>query len=113
MQLLTGRPAIRITKDVLYAFDAGKLKELLDPLAGDWPFKQAEQLAYLALRCCNPKQKNRPDLRSEVLTVLESMSTIYGVSSSTFLGSEENFKRPAYLVCSISHVSFLVFQLIN
>ncbi|KAK7824289.1 u-box domain-containing protein 33 [Quercus suber] len=43
LQLLTGRPAIRITKDVLYALDAGKLKELLDPLAGDWPIKQAEQ----------------------------------------------------------------------
>mgnify|MGYP003748124143 CR=1 FL=1 len=40
LQLLTGRPAIRITKDVLYALDVGKLKELLDPLAGDWPFKQ-------------------------------------------------------------------------
>ncbi|GMY09238.1 U-box domain-containing protein 33-like [Fagus crenata] len=103
LQLLTGRPALRITKDVKYALDFGTLKELLDPLAGDWPFKQAEKLAYLALRCCNPKQKSRPDLVSEVLTVLEPIGTSCGGSSSIRLGSEENCEPPLYLICPISH----------
>uniref|UniRef100_A0A2N9FKU1 RING-type E3 ubiquitin transferase n=1 Tax=Fagus sylvatica TaxID=28930 RepID=A0A2N9FKU1_FAGSY len=107
LQLLTGRPALRITKDVKYALDFGTLKELLDPLAGDWPFKQAEKLAYLALRCCNPKQKSRPDLVSEVWTVLEPMGTSCGGSSSIRLGSEENCEPPLYLICPISHVSSL------
>jgi serine/threonine protein kinase len=109
LQLLTGRPALRITNDMQHAIDAGKLKELLDALAGDWPFEQAEQLAYLALRCCAPTQKSRPDLQSEVWTLLEPMRASCGGSSSIRLGYEEPPEPPRYLICPISHVSFLFF----
>ncbi|KAJ7962401.1 putative U-box domain-containing protein kinase family protein [Quillaja saponaria] len=74
LRLLTGRPALGITKEVQYALDSGKLTSLLDPLAGDWPFVQAEQLARLALRCC---------------------------TSSLQLGSEEHFQPPTYFICPI------------
>ncbi|KAB1214363.1 U-box domain-containing protein 33 [Morella rubra] len=67
LQLLTGRPPVAITKTVQSALDAGKLQTLLDPLAGDWPFKQAEQLVHVALRCCEMYRENRPDLQSVVL----------------------------------------------
>jgi serine/threonine protein kinase len=107
LQLLTGRPALRITKDVQHAIDAGKLKELLDPLAGDWPFEQAEQLAYLALRCCSLTRKSRPDLWSEVWTVLEPMRASCRGLSSIRLGYEEHPAPLRYLICPISQVSFL------
>uniref|UniRef100_A0A2N9GKJ6 RING-type E3 ubiquitin transferase n=1 Tax=Fagus sylvatica TaxID=28930 RepID=A0A2N9GKJ6_FAGSY len=71
--LLTGKPPWGITKEVQYALDAGKLQDLLDPLAGDWPFVLAEELAHLALRCCEMYQKNWPDLGLDVWPVLEPM----------------------------------------
>ncbi|KAJ9171387.1 hypothetical protein P3X46_014766 [Hevea brasiliensis] len=101
LRLLTGRPALGITKEVQYALDKGNLKILLDPLAGDWPFVQAEQLAHLALRCCEMNRKSRPDLASEVWRVLEPMKASCGGSSCFRLGSEEHCQPPPYFICPI------------
>ncbi|XP_048236169.1 U-box domain-containing protein 33 isoform X2 [Ricinus communis] len=101
LRLLTGRPALGITKEVQYALDKGNLKILLDPLAGDWPFVQAEQLAHLALRCSEMNRKSRPDLVSEVWRVLEPMKASCGGSSCFQLGSEEHCQPPPYFICPI------------
>ncbi|KAA8516058.1 hypothetical protein F0562_019237 [Nyssa sinensis] len=100
LRLLTGRPALGVTKEVQYALDKGTLKDLLDPTAGDWPFVQAKQLAHLAMRCCEMNRRSRPDLASEVWRVLEPMRVSCGVSSFR-LGSEEHCQIPAYFVCPI------------
>ncbi|KAM1707581.1 hypothetical protein ACFX13_000721 [Malus domestica] len=101
LQLLTGKQAVRITKDVQDALDSGKLEMLLDPLAGDWPFVQAEQLARLALRCCEMSRKLRADLVSDVWRVLEPMRASCGCLSSFRLGTEEHFQPPPYFICPI------------
>eukprot|EP00258_Populus_trichocarpa_P024766 XP_024440785.1 U-box domain-containing protein 33 isoform X4 [Populus trichocarpa] len=101
LRLLTARQALGITKEVRYALDKGTLKTLLDPLAGDWPFVQAEMLAHMALRCCEMNRKNRPDLASEVWRVLEPMKASCGTSSFSQLGSEEHFQPPSYFTCPI------------
>jgi len=105
LRLLTARQALGITKEVRYALDKGTLKTLLDPLAGDWPFVQAEMLAHMALRCCEMNRKNRPDLASEVWRVLEPMKASCGTSSFSQLGSEEHFQPPSYFTCPIFQVS--------
>uniref|UniRef100_A0A2N9F7D2 RING-type E3 ubiquitin transferase n=1 Tax=Fagus sylvatica TaxID=28930 RepID=A0A2N9F7D2_FAGSY len=102
LQLLTGRPPWGITKEVQYALDAGKLQDLLDPLAGDWPFVLAEELAHLALRCCEVYQKNRPDLGLDVWPVLEPMRALCGDSSLPQLSSKEHSEPPSYFLCPIS-----------
>ncbi|XP_050204106.1 U-box domain-containing protein 33-like isoform X1 [Mercurialis annua] len=101
LRLLTGRPALGITKEVQYALDKGNLTNLLDPLAGDWPFVQAEQLARLALRCCEMNRKSRPDLVSDVWRVLEPMKASCGGSSCFRLGAEEHCQPPPYFICPI------------
>ncbi|PQQ17296.1 hypothetical protein Pyn_08764 [Prunus yedoensis var. nudiflora] len=101
LRLLTGRPALGIPKEVQYALDSGKLETLLDPLAGDWPFVQAEQLARLAMRCCEMSRKCRADLVSDVWRVLEPMRASCGCSSSFRLGTEEHFQPPSYFICPI------------
>ncbi|XP_021281280.1 U-box domain-containing protein 33 isoform X2 [Herrania umbratica] len=101
LRLLTGKQALGITKEVQYALDNGNLKNLLDPLAGDWPFVQAEQLANLALRCCEMNRKSRPDLSTDVWRVLEPMRASCGGSSSLQLGSEEHCLPPCYFICPI------------
>ncbi|KAB1214361.1 U-box domain-containing protein 33 [Morella rubra] len=103
LQLLTGEPpALGIKRKVKCALDAGEFQSLLDPLAGDWPFEQAKELAQLALRCCELCRETRPDLKSEVWTVLEPMRALYGRSGSSQLGSEGHSEPPSYLLCPIS-----------
>ncbi|KAL4600165.1 hypothetical protein ACB092_11G178400 [Castanea dentata] len=81
IQLLTGRSAIKLANAMQNALDARNLKALLDPSAGDWPFELAQELARLALRCCDKNRKNRPDLGSDVRNVLEQMRASRGASS--------------------------------
>uniref|UniRef100_A0A2N9FI31 RING-type E3 ubiquitin transferase n=1 Tax=Fagus sylvatica TaxID=28930 RepID=A0A2N9FI31_FAGSY len=113
LQLLTGKPPWGITKEVQYALDAGKLQDLLDPLAGklqdlldplagDWPFVLDEELAHLALRCCEMYQKNWPDLGLDVWPVLEPMRALYGDPSLLQLSSKEHSEPPSYFLCPIS-----------
>ncbi|CAI0472194.1 unnamed protein product [Linum tenue] len=99
--LLTGRSPLGLTKEVQDALNKGNLKSLLDPLAGDWPFVQAEQLARLALRCCELNRENRPDLASEVWRVLEPLKASCGGPSSFRAGSEEPCQPPLYFICPI------------
>lgn len=101
LRLLTGRPALGITKEVKYAVDTGKLTSLLDPLAGDWPFVQAEQLARLALRCCEMNRKSRPDLHSDVWRILDAMRASSGGTNSFGLSSEGPHQPPSYFICPI------------
>ncbi|XP_022757361.1 U-box domain-containing protein 33-like isoform X2 [Durio zibethinus] len=101
LRLLTGKQAVGIIKEVHYALDNGNLKNILDPLAGDWPFVQAEQLANLALRCCEMNRKCRPDLSTDVWRMLEPMRASCGGSSTFQLGSEEHFQPPSYFICPI------------
>ncbi|GAA0139821.1 hypothetical protein LIER_01292 [Lithospermum erythrorhizon] len=100
LRLLTGKPALGITMEVQYALNQGRLKDLLDPTAGDWPFVQAKQLAHLAMNCCEMKGIGRPKLSCEVWRLLDPMRASCGVSSSR-LGSEELCQIPSYFICPI------------
>ncbi|KAI9089968.1 hypothetical protein K1719_028938 [Acacia pycnantha] len=101
LRLLTGRPALGIRQEVESALDDGKLKSLLDPLAGDWPFVQAEQLCRLALRCCEMNRKSRPDLYTEVWRILEPMSASSGGTNAFRIGSGGLYQTPSYFICPI------------
>ncbi|KAF8380225.1 hypothetical protein HHK36_027707 [Tetracentron sinense] len=101
LRLLTGRPALGIVKEVQYALEKGNLNGVLDESAGNWPFVQAQQLAHLALRCCEMNRRSRPDLESEVWRVLEPMKASCGASSSFRLGSEGHCRIPSYFICPV------------
>ncbi|KAI3441789.1 Protein kinase domain-containing protein [Psidium guajava] len=73
LQLLTRQPALGIAIEVRKAISAGTLEAILDPLAGEWPYMLAKELAHLALRCCKMSRRNRPDLQSDVWTLLQSI----------------------------------------
>lgn len=109
LQLLTGRPPFGIVKEVRDVVGEGNLSSLLDPLAGDWPFVQAKQLARLALRCCEMNRSDRPDLASEVWRVLEPMRASCQASSSFHSCSPELQQPPLYFICPILQVIPLLF----
>ncbi|XVF33322.1 hypothetical protein REPUB_Repub17cG0158500 [Reevesia pubescens] len=102
LQLITGRSPLRIEEDVRNAKNGGYLNDVLDPSAGGWSYLQAAQLTHLALRCCHPDRRRRPDLASEVYGVLEQMRDFIGPLSTFHAGSEEHRQPPHYFLCPIS-----------
>ncbi|XP_059667103.1 U-box domain-containing protein 32 isoform X2 [Cornus florida] len=98
LRLLTGRPALGIVKDVKCALERDNLKTVLDFSAGPWPLEQAQQLAHLALRCCERKRLDRPDLVSDVWGVIEPMRDLCTLS---YLDSKEHRRVPSHFVCPI------------
>lgn len=103
LRLLTGRPALGILKDVKCAIETENFNTVLDWSAGDWPLEEAQLLAHLALRCCDKQRLNRPDLVSEIWSVLWPMreSCINSVSS---FGAKELRRIPSHFVCPIFQV---------
>lgn len=103
LQLLTGRPALCIAREVQDALDRGTLHMILDKSAGDWPFVQAKQLAHLGLRCCEVNRKGRPNLVTDVWRVLEPMkkATPACRSTSSLSSLEDDSYSPPYFICPI------------
>ncbi|XP_031281079.1 U-box domain-containing protein 33 isoform X2 [Pistacia vera] len=99
LRLLTGRHVSRIMKDVKCALDKGNFNTVLDCSAGDWPLAEAKQLAHLAMRCCD-KKFNRPDLASEIWTVLEQIKVSCIVRAS-YSSSKEPRRIPSHFMCPI------------
>ncbi|KAJ6747965.1 hypothetical protein OIU79_029155 [Salix purpurea] len=95
LQLLTGSSSLEILKEVKCAIEKDNFKALLDCSGGNWPFEEAEQLANLALRCCEKNRHDRPDLEL-ILRVLEPMKTS-GIDS----GPKEPSRIPSHFVCPI------------
>jgi interleukin-1 receptor-associated kinase 1 len=69
LRLLTGRPPMGLARHVRAALGEGRVADILDASAGDWPYttEQADQLAHLALSCCEMASHNRPDLAGEMV----------------------------------------------
>lgn len=99
--LLTGRPALGIIKDVKCALEKGNFKTILDFSAGDWPLELAKQSAHLALRCCAKKRLDRPNLITDVWSLIEPMR---GLCTSSSLESEGKRRIPSQFVCPIFQV---------
>ncbi|XP_031503225.1 U-box domain-containing protein 33-like isoform X2 [Nymphaea colorata] len=104
LQLLTGKPALRIAMYVQKAVSAGRLHMILDQTAGVWPFIEAVELANLGLKCCEVFWEGRPDMHSEVWKVLEQVSStaMEVVDKPTSLPRQDIKEPPAHFVCPIS-----------
>ncbi|KEH43690.1 U-box domain-containing protein 32 isoform X2 [Medicago truncatula] len=100
LQLLTGRPLSGLVRDMKCALEMENLKTVLDFSAGEWPLHQTTQLAYLALRCCEKTWLNRPDLVSEIWSVLKPFRTIC-IDRRQELTSKKLQRAPSHFVCPI------------
>ncbi|KAF8008710.1 hypothetical protein BT93_K2384 [Corymbia citriodora subsp. variegata] len=100
LQLLTSKPAIALTHMVERAISEGSLMEFLDADAGDWPPEETEELALLAVSCAELRRKDRPDLRDEVLPVLEKLKEVADCSKDAT--SWVKLAPPSHFICPIS-----------
>ncbi|CAH9130162.1 unnamed protein product [Cuscuta epithymum] len=76
LQIITARPPMGLKHHVERAIDDGKFGEILDPAVKDWPIQDAMAYAKVALKCCELKGRDRPDLGSVVLPELERLRNI-------------------------------------
>ncbi|XP_021765087.1 U-box domain-containing protein 33-like isoform X1 [Chenopodium quinoa] len=100
LRLLTGRSSSGIVKDVKCALQKDKLEFVLDFSAGDWPINQARTLAQMALQCCDRKPSKRPDLASDIWSVLEPLKKSCDTRASC-LQKKENRRPPSHFLCPI------------
>ncbi|XP_038892792.1 U-box domain-containing protein 32-like isoform X2 [Benincasa hispida] len=98
LRILTARAPPGIVKDVKCALENDEIGAILDSSAGDWPHDLAEQLALVALRCCEKEKLDRPDLVSELWSVLEPMRSIASASCSSL---KKHARVPAHFTCPI------------
>ncbi|CAA0816177.1 protein kinase family protein [Striga hermonthica] len=76
LQLVTARPPMGLTHLVGTAIEEGRFGEVLDPAVENWPLEEALSLARLALRCCELRRRDRPDLDRVVLPELERLRDV-------------------------------------
>ncbi|KAL6559986.1 hypothetical protein OROGR_005103 [Orobanche gracilis] len=73
LQIITARPPMGLSHHVETAIETGRFAEILDQTVHDWPVEEALSLAKLALKCCELRRRDRPDLDSVILTELERL----------------------------------------
>ncbi|KAL9684372.1 hypothetical protein QQ045_021808 [Rhodiola kirilowii] len=102
LRLLTGMQGLGsgVHKNVTCALENGNIELIVDASAGKWPSEVTEQLLYIALRCCEKKGSDRPDLASEVRGTLEEMRKSCIPSTSCGI-SKEDRRPPSQFVCPI------------
>lgn len=96
LELLTARRSpIGLPEVVEQAVEDGQITHVLDESAGDWPVKEAHELAQLGLKCLEMRSKDRPDLNSVVVEELGRLKRIAAsVSGVALPGSPSHFMCP-------------------
>jgi serine/threonine protein kinase len=102
LRLLTGKGPLSLQSEVGTSLRSGILHDILDASAGEWPPGYAEELAHLALRCCQYDRKERPDLAKEAWGVLQAM-----VNEPPLLCPINKCEVPSYFICPMTQVSYV------
>lgn len=95
LQIITARPAMGLAHQVEEAIAMGKFSEILDPTVVDWPTEEALSLAKMALRCCELRKKDRPDLDTVVLPQLNWLRD-FGINSVAIWNEKTGFGSSTY-----------------
>ncbi|PWZ12995.1 U-box domain-containing protein 35, partial [Zea mays] len=99
LQLLTAKSPIGLADTAERAMEEDHLIGILDQRAGNWPVREAHELTQLGLRCLEMRSKDRPDLKSKVLVVLERLNNL----ASTVYHSVQAIPTapPSHFICPI------------
>ncbi|XP_073132233.1 U-box domain-containing protein 34-like isoform X2 [Henckelia pumila] len=98
LQLLSARHPNGIITKFERAMSGGTLSDVLDKSIADWPLAEAHELADIALRCCNFRCRDRPDLETEVLPILKRLVEFADPSGSA---ARDNIHAPKHYYCPI------------
>ncbi|KAK8469722.1 hypothetical protein PHAVU_005G156500, partial [Phaseolus vulgaris] len=76
LQIITGKPPMGVAHLVQEAIDKGRFSEVLDPNVTDWPVEETLSFAKLALKCCEMRKRDRPELDSVILPELNRLRNL-------------------------------------
>ncbi|KHN17687.1 U-box domain-containing protein 34 [Glycine soja] len=98
LQLITGRHARGLIVTVEDAITNGSFRDILDPSAGDWPLDETVELAQVALKCTALRCRDRPEIDTEVLPMLQRFSD--AANASARMG-RNSVSAPSQYYCPI------------
>ncbi|BAT76841.1 U-box domain-containing protein [Vigna angularis] len=98
LQLITGRHARGLIMIVEDAIRNGSFRDFLDTSAGDWPLDETMELAQVALKCTALRCRDRPELDTEILPLLERFSN--AANASARIG-RNSVSAPSQYYCPI------------
>ncbi|RWW67961.1 hypothetical protein BHE74_00024551 [Ensete ventricosum] len=99
LQLLTAKSPMGLALIVETALERDCLMDILDSKAGQWPKAEAKELAILGLSCLEMRRKDRPDLRDQVLPVLERLKAMAEQAYDSAL--QDPSVPPNHFICPI------------
>lgn len=76
LQIITAKPPMGLSHLVEEAIEEGNFTEVLDPSVPNWPIEETLAFARLALKCCELRKRDRPDLGNVILPELNRLSRI-------------------------------------
>jgi len=77
LQIITAKSPMGLSHLVEKALMSNTLSEVLDPSVKDWPIEETSSFAKLALKCCELRKRDRPDLGTVVLPELNRISRLW------------------------------------
>ncbi|KAG2371197.1 U-box domain-containing protein [Vigna angularis] len=69
-------PPMGVAHFVQEGIEKGTFSEVLDPNVMDWPVEDTLSFAKLALKCCEMRKRDRPDLASVILPELSRLTNL-------------------------------------
>uniref|UniRef100_M8C1C2 RING-type E3 ubiquitin transferase n=1 Tax=Aegilops tauschii TaxID=37682 RepID=M8C1C2_AEGTA len=109
LQLLTGRTSplglAHAVETALEEDGGDSFAEMLDAPAGQWPPKEARELAALALRCAEMRRRDRPGLREHILPALERIKDVAARAAretkALLVRTASSAAAPGHFLCPI------------
>jgi serine/threonine protein kinase len=77
LQIITAKPPMGLSHLVEEAIKNGEFIDVLDSSVPDCPIEEALSFAKLALKCCELRKRDRPDLATVILPELNRISQIW------------------------------------
>jgi serine/threonine protein kinase len=93
LQMVTAREAMGLAYTVSDALEEGTFADLLDGKVTGWPVQEAQAFAELALKCCEMRRRDRPDLETVVMPELIRLHRL--VSPSEYPSSSSSSLPPS------------------
>ncbi|CAL9207123.1 unnamed protein product [Musa hybrid cultivar] len=98
LELLTAKSPMGLAFAIETALEMDCLMDILDSKAGRWPEAGAKELANLGLRCLEMRRKDRPELKDQVLPVLERLKDTV---AQAHISLRDPSVPPKHFICPI------------
>ncbi|XP_031093578.1 U-box domain-containing protein 34 [Ipomoea triloba] len=98
LQLLAAQRPNGLVLKFENAVDSNSISDILDKSVTDWPLIETEELAKLALKCCQLRCRDRPDLDTEVLPILKNLAEF---ADTSMKAPRDHAHAPSHYYCPI------------